>query len=211
MKKTIFLLMLVGFLSVEFGRITVINAQTTETEYQKKINRDKSIPKEKVEKAFEEAKKIKESILAVIEKKKPKFKLSTSFADHLMYNLPGERGSTQNELKFLASNASLFVSFRLGLKKETASVYFHDGLKSITMANVYKISAIGDEASIVKYTTFNKINTQVGLHFIKGRAGVFLNLSNQKRTTKQNEKELMEIVRLIEPLIIARDNFDDGF
>jgi hypothetical protein len=209
MKKTILLLIIIGFLSVEFDQITIINAQTTETDEQQKLDRDKSIPKEKVEKAFEEAKKIKESIVAVIEKKKPKFKLSASYADHLMYNLPGERGITQNELTFLALNTNLFITVNLGLKKENALVSFHDGLKSITVANVYEISNIGDEASLVKFTTFNKINTQVSLRFIKGRARVSLYLSNQKRTTKQNEKELMEIVSLVEPLIIARDNFDD--
>jgi hypothetical protein len=194
-----------------FGQSSISNAQTTETDEQQKLNRDKSIPKEKVEKAFEEAKEIKESIVAVIENKKPKFKLSASYADHLMYNLPGERGITQNELTFLALNTNLFITVNLGLKKESALVSFKNGLKSITMANVYEISDIGDEASLVKFTTQNKINTQVGLHFIKGRAIVYLCLSNQKRTTKQNEKELMEIVSLVEPLIIARDNFDDGF
>jgi leucyl-tRNA synthetase len=140
MKKTIFLVITAAFLSGGFGQIAVINAQTMETDKQQKLDRDKSIPKEKVKKAFEEAKKIKESIVAVIEKKKPKFKLSASYADHLMYNLPGERGTTQNELTFLALNTNLFITVNLGLKKETALVSFRNGLRSITMANVYEIS-----------------------------------------------------------------------
>ena len=51
--------------------------------------------------------------------------------------------------------------------------------------------------------------THLALHFIKGRATVIVSISNYKRKPEKLENELMEIVRLIEPLILARPNFDD--
>lgn len=79
------------------------------------------------------------------------------------------------------------------------------------MGEFFPAPEFGNEAILVKNVQFNQNNTQVSLHFVKERAKVAIYVRNNKtrRKTAENEKELMEIARLIEPLIRARASFDD--
>lgn len=195
--------------SIWFSKSDVSKAQVSDEEYTKLLERDKNVPQEKIDKAFAEAQKIQDDILAVIAKEKPKFILFRTFAGHLRSDVPGRRGATYNEISWLNTKTKLSLNFSLGFSKEDILPIFRRGLSSISSGEFFEVSNIGDKAILVKNVYANTKSTTVGFHFVKGRAMVSLYLTNHKRKTEKNEKELMEIVRLIEPLIIARANFDD--
>jgi len=195
--------------STWFGKTNVSNAQVSDIEYQKLLERDRNVPQKKVDKTFAEAKKIQDSILAIIAEKKPEFNLHRTSARHLKNDIPGRRGETRNEITWRTAKTQLSIYVNLGLKKEEELILFREGLDHISMGEFFSVPNIGDEAVLVKNVLFNKRATNVGLHFIKGRAKVSIYVTNHQRKTAKNEKELMEVVRLIEPLIDARPNFDD--
>ncbi len=204
----VFLFLICEFLSL--GGTSVSNAQTSDTEYQKLLERDKNIPQIKIERAFAEARKIEDDILAVMSANKPKFQLKRTSARHLKHSdSPGRRGVTRNELSWQFNNTLLWMDVTLELSKESSLKLSRNGLQAISMGEFFDVPNIGDEATLVKNVVYNKEVTQVGLHFVKGRAKVSIYLMNHQRKTEKNEKELMEIVRLIEPLVVVRPNFDD--
>ena len=123
---------------------------------------------------------------------------------------PTERtGKTHNEISWEKNGTRISLDFQLGHNKEDTLASFRFGLETISLGEFFEAPGIGDEAVLVKNVEFNKKMTNVGLHFVKGRAKVSVYLSNHQRSREENEKELMEIVRLIEPLIIARPDFND--
>lgn len=187
----------------------ISRAQTSDIEYQKLLERDRNVPKEKVEKAFAEAKKIQDDILAVMAKEMPEFELQRTSAGHLRSGNPGRRGESHNEMSWQRKKTRLFLNFQLRFNKEDALARSRRSMDGISMGEFFAGPKIGDEAILVKNVQFNTRVTQVSLHFVKGRAEVSIYLMNHQRKTEKNEKELMEIVRLIEPLIVARPNFDD--
>jgi hypothetical protein len=200
------LLLMIGL----FNKNEVSNAQTTDEEYNKLLERDKNVPQEKVNKAFEEARKIKESLIKVIAEKKPKFMLVHDREKYIISHVPGQKGLAGNELTWReGKKTEVSFSIVLDFNKVEVKKSFDIGLSSISIGDFYKLSGIGDEAILAKNFTANTKMTGVNMHFIKGRAEVHISLTNHKRSTEKNEKELMEFVKLIEPLIIARDNFDD--
>jgi hypothetical protein len=201
---------IVFFIAVLFNKNEISNAQTTDEEYNKLLERDKNVPQEKVNKAFEEARKIKESLIKVIAEKKPKFMLVHDREKYIISHVPGKKGLAGNELAWReGKKTEISYSLVLDFDKEEVKKSFDFGLNSISIGDFYKISGIGDEAILAKNVTANTKMTGVNMHFIKGRAEVHISLINHKRSTEKNEKELMEFVKLIEPLIIARDSFDD--
>lgn len=216
MKKTVLFGSIIGFVSLFLlwqlllldGQ-NISSAQTSDLEYQKLLERDRGVAKEKIEKAFAEAKKIQDDILRIMAEKKMAFTLNRTFASHLIYDSPGRRGATHNEMTWQKKKTRLSVNFQLEFNEEETRILFRKGLQSISMGDFFEIPKLGDEAVLVKNVLFNKRMTGVGLHFVKGRAQVHVRLDDHERGTAKNEKELMEVVRLIEPLIIARPNFDD--
>ena len=192
-----------------FGETKVSNAQVSDNEYQKLLERDKNVPQKKIDKAFAEAKKIQDEIIDLMKKEKPKFKLKAKRSNHIIAHPPGKRGMTFDEIEWQNKKTNIHIVIYLKLSKEGISKDFWHGLNLISMGAFFKVSDIGDEAILVKNVYANHKMTSVSLHFIKGRANVKVSLRNHKRKTEKNEKVLMETVRLIEPLIIARDNFDD--
>lgn len=184
-------------------------AQVSDAEYVKLLERDKNVPQEKIDKAFVEAQKIQDDILATIVKNKKDFKLLRTSAIHLKYDNPGQRGGTYNEVTWQKSRTRIFINFRLGFKAKEEVDSFRSGLEGISQGDFFEVPKIGDDAILVKNVLFNTRSTNVGLHFVKGRAKVSIYVTNFGKKTKENEKVLMEFVKLIEPLIIARSNFDD--
>lgn len=184
-------------------------AQATEVNSQELLERDRKVPSERVTKASSEAEKIQNDILAMITEQKEDFLLRRTDAGHLLYDIPGRRGTTRNEMSWKKGETVLQIYFQLEFNKTDALASFRNGMDAISMGEFFDAPGIGDEARLVKNVEFNKRSTNVGLHFVKGRAKVSVSVTNHKRSTVKNERELMEIVRLIEPLIIARPNFDD--
>lgn len=207
-----FSVLLTGFVSLYFlmdCQAQIVLAKTDENEAVRKWEEhDKRIPQEKVERALGEANKIKEDILQTIAKQKSKYRL-TYFSRPLNYHTPGQKGVTRTELGWKQSSNDLYMVVTLDYDKEDVKQKFDRGMKMIQMGDFFALPKIGDEAILVKNVTANKRMTDVGIHFLKGRAQVDIYFTNHFQTTAKNEKELMEFVKLIEPLIIARPSFYD--
>ena len=185
-------------------------AQKDEAEAAKKRDEhDKNIPQEKVDRAHLEAGKIMDSIIEVIAKQKSNYQLTRTSQRHKHYDSPGQRGVTLTEFSWKKSNSKASAVITLNYDKNDAKRQFDQGMEMIQMGEFFSQPNVGDEAILVKNVTANKGMTEVGMHFLKGRAQVDIYFTNHYQTTAKNEKELMEFVRLIEPLIIARPNFDD--
>ncbi|MBS1794352.1 MAG: hypothetical protein JSS81_10890 [Acidobacteria bacterium] len=210
MKRNLYFCTLIGSLVVCAFGFAAAAAQTGDADYQKRLARDKAVPREKVEQAYAEADKIAADILKALEKDKSGFQIYRSTAEHLKFGVaPGSLGVTRYLMTWRRSNTELQIHVELTLSKTGLHDQFWKGLNGIQMGEFFKVEGIGDEAILVKNVTANLTMTNTDLHFIKGRAMVDVYLRNYRRSTKKNEKELMEIVRLVEPLIAARDNFDD--
>lgn len=185
------------------------NAQIVDEKYQVLLDRNKRVPKEKVENAFAEAKAIQDSVLEIIAKKKSGFVPDHMSSRHLQYDIPGLRGTTRNEMSWNNGNTILQVYVELEFNDSDAVKSLRHGMESISMGEFFLVRSFGEEARLVKNVESNKGMTNVGLHFVKGRAVVSIYFTNHKRTASKNEKVLMEVARLVEPLIVARPNFDD--
>lgn len=191
-------------------------AQIADDEYKKLLERDKSVPKEKVEKAFAEARKIHDEIFRAMRDKMPDFKLKDSRFNHLRSgnsltysSTPGRLGTTLNEISWTKKETGIFLNFILGFDKNDTLLKLRQSMSAISMGEFFDVPNLGDEATLVKNVAYNKSMTSVSIHFVKGRASVSIYLTNHRRRTEKNEKELMEIVGIIEPLVVARPNFDD--
>lgn len=187
----------------------ISNAQSSTSDSAKLLDRDKNVSKGQVEKAFAEAKKIQDEIVTAVGKLKPKYVLKLARAEHLIYDNPGRRGETRNEIGWKDGKTEILLNFQLGFDHADTLARFRTGLNTIAMGDFIDVSGIGDEATLVKNVTANTQVTDVGIHFVKGRAQMSIYLSNGLRSTAKNEKELMEIVRIIEPLVVARASFDE--
>lgn len=171
---------------------------------------DATITDEMIAKAHSEADLIHETIIRAIKSGKPQLKLSRS-------NMPSPRvyysrenlGRTLNEISWQDNRTRISMDLQLGHNKTDTLDRFRLGLEGISMGEFFKAPGIGDEAVLVKNVDFNKKVTSVGLHFVKGRAKVSVYVKNFSRSTEKNEKELMEIVRIIEPLVVARADIRD--
>ncbi|MBX3296509.1 MAG: hypothetical protein KF762_12450 [Acidobacteria bacterium] len=185
-------------------------AQIAEPVHPKLHKRYKNAPDEKIKKAFAEASNIEKQIMNLIAKHEKRFVLENVSTPHLIYDLtPGHPGRTYTSFAWRRNGTGLRIAVELEFNKEETVRSFRLGLEGISLGEFFEAPGIGGEAVLVKNVEFNKKMTNVGLHFVKGRAMVSVYLSNHQRSREENEKELMEIVRLIEPLIIARPDFND--
>lgn len=185
-------------------------AQTDEAEASRKRDEhDEKISQEKVDRAHLEARTIKEAVIKVIAKHKPKYEMTRTSQIHELRQRPGRKGTTLNEFSWKNSKSKVFVVVALGYDATDVKKQLDRGMEMIQMGDFFALPNVGDEAILVKNVTANKSMTDVGIHFLKGRAQVDIYFTNHFQTTAKNEKELMEFVKLIEPLIVARPKFDD--
>jgi hypothetical protein len=189
------------------GGICDAQTETTDAESKKQFERDREVPREKVEAAKHEAQKIMDGITAAMKERKPQYVLVN--ANSRKYDVPGKRGTTDDEITWRFANTQIWLAMHLGLTTDKALIDFREGLETIEMGDFFDIPRLGDKSVLVKYVTQNTKNTTVNLYFVKGRAEIKLNVTSPRNKTSENEKLLMEAARLIEPLINARPNFDD--
>lgn len=165
---------------------------------------------EQLERAYAEADSIHKNVRAAISSKKPRYRLESERYSHLTSGFSiGNKGKTNNELSWLYGNTNIFVHIRLSHYPDETIYRYRSGLNGISMGEFYELSGIGDMAVLVKNVNINQKVTNVGLHFLKGRAWVSVYVNDWRRSVEKNEKELMELVRIIEPLVIARADIRD--
>ena len=207
-KSTLLLLVVLGAFCAMFVHQQRSGiAQSADIEHQKRIDRDKKVPQEKVDLAFVEAKKIQDDIVAVMAKKKPEFKLNRRLSNYSVNTPPGRRGETLDELAWRDKETSLQIHVHLALSQDDALTSMRRRSEYISMGEFFPIPNVGVEAVLVKNVLFNKKVSAVGIHFVKNRAEVDIYLRNHSRKLETNEKEIMEILRLIEPQIVPKVSF----
>ena len=102
------------------------------------------------------------------------------------------------------------VSVTLLFNSEEAAKAFRFGTSRISMGEFYPApDFLGKHSLLVKNVLYNKSMTNVGIHFAKGRLMVSTYLTNYKQTAAQNERDLIEFVRAIEPLLNAKLTFEE--
>ena len=165
---------------------------------------------EEVAKAYAEADKIHQGIRAAIKSKKPNFRVNSESYTHLTTEqIPEYRGKTHTQFNYVNSRTHVRLDIFLGHNRDDTVSSFRFGLSGISMGEFFDAPGIGDKAVLVKNVDFNQKVTSTSLHFVKGRAQVSIYVFNWQRSREKNEKELMEIVRLIEPLVVARAGIRD--
>lgn len=189
----------------------ITNAQIADSEDQKRLDHDKSISEEKLERIRQEVRSIQNEIEKYVAKHCPKSKIvSRSFSDPANAGI-GRRGQANFDLSWITkSKSTIMIVQSFGFDHEDTITNLQRGFQGISMGEFYAAPEfVGKDSVLVKNLEFNRKNTNVGLHFVKGRVKVNTYITNFKRDTEQNEKELVEFVRAIEPLINAKPNIDD--
>jgi hypothetical protein len=165
---------------------------------------------DQLERAYAEADSIHRKIRAAIRNKKRNYKLESERHSHLTSGFNVEnKGKTNNQVSWLNRNTSITLTIKLGHYHDETMYWYGFGLNGISMGEFFDVPGIGEKAVLVKNVRFNRKVTTAGIHFVKGRAWVSLYVNNWRRSTEKNEKELMELVRIIEPLVIARADIRD--
>jgi hypothetical protein len=197
------------FFSIDGGVESAIAQDAQEADAIRRMERDKLISQDVVDKSLKEVARIINKIESALKKKYPSWKIRTKESTDNMG--VGIRGAVYGEINWqrrkepIWKNA-LLISVFLHLNKNEALVRYLRQNDQIASGWFDDISELGDEAIFVGSDFKN--NSQVSVYFVKSRAIVILNIADKKRTAKQNEKEIREIAKIIEPLIVVRDSFD---
>lgn len=172
--------------------------------------RDSKISDEKVERAAREARLLMDGVKKTVRERYPKLKLdSETFSDPASAG-EGRKGQSGFYLSWRRKDAlySIYVVF-LFTPDEAAQRLRH-GTDRISIGEFFPGPEFAGENSIlVKNVQFNKSITNVGLHFVKGRLKISTILRNHKRTSDQNERDLLEFIKSIEPHLNAKLTFEE--
>lgn len=187
----------------------VVDAQSRSDD--KALNeRDKSVPEDRLDRADSEARAIMAAVKSSIQKSFPGFQLTNEYFVTGRNQALGRRGQTAGSISWSKGDARMNLSLDFMFSEEEAHATLKRGLEGISMGEFFPSPIpLGDGAVLVKNVTYNTSTTQVGLHFTRSRAKVAAYFSNYKRSTSENEKELVRFVRTVEPLIKPKSNFDD--
>ncbi|HMM81135.1 MAG TPA: hypothetical protein PKC65_14045 [Pyrinomonadaceae bacterium] len=173
--------------------------------------RDRAMSKEKLQKISAEVRAIQSAIEKHIAKRYPKIKTKYSsfgYPENAGIGRKGQAGLDNTWLMRTGSSINVGLSF--GFDHDDALGCFRLGTRLIAMGDFFPAPDFaGDSGFLVNTVRANKKNTTVGLNFVKGRVQVSAYISNPKRTAAENEEELIEFVRSIEPLIVAKENIAD--
>jgi len=187
-----------------------VSAQIDDAERKRRMDHDKSITDEKLERVRQESAGIQDAIAKLVANHLPKYKIqSRSFSDPATAGV-GRKGQTGFDIVWKRNDSRVMITATFFFNPEEAAERHTIGTSHISMGDFFPAPEMfGKEAIIVKNVQFNKSVTDVGLHFVKGRMNISAYIKNDFRKNPVNEKELIEFVRTIEPLLVAKENFDD--
>jgi hypothetical protein len=201
------------FTSILFGLFlqseSVIAQDAHEADAIRRMERDKLISQEIVDKSLKEVMNIITKIEFDLKTNYPKLKLKTKESDS--NTGVGIRGAVLGQAIWQSTKRQkwqneLDLRIFLNLDEDSAMKQFRTTVDYIASGSVDEIPKLGNGA-IFRSSGFDN-NSDVSISFVKSRAYVSLSLVSKKRTAKQNEKEVREIAKMIEPLIVVRDSFD---
>ena len=185
-------------------------AEVDSPERMRLLERDNGIPKEKVERAEQEALRMMEDVKKAVSERYPKLKFgSETFSDPASAGV-GRKGQAGFYLSWRRRDAQYSIYVVFLFDPEEAKQWFRINTNSISMGEFYPAPEFAGETSVlVKNVHFNKSVTDVGFHFVKGRLKISTILRNHKRTAAENERDLIEFVKSVEPIINAKPTFED--
>jgi hypothetical protein len=163
-----------------------------------------------LERLREEGKIMHDRIGKLVAEKYPKFKVSSSsFSDPAKAGI-GRRGQYSFDSAWIHKQALYSISVTVLFDPEDASTTLRRSMKGISMGEFYPApDVLGKSAVLVKNVNYNKSMTNVGLHFSKGRMVVSTYLNNHKKTTANNEKDLVDFVKQIEQVLNAASTLEN--
>lgn len=186
-----------------------INAQSNSND-KELIERDTAVPEDRLDRADAEAKAMMAAIKESVQKEFPNFKIINEYFGTGRSHAIGRRGEVHISMAWSKSKARMMLNIDLMFTEKEAAEWLRRGIDGIAMGDFLPPPVpLGEGAVLVKNVTYNKTVTEVGLHFVRSRAIVGAYYSNYKRSSNENEKELIRFVKTVEPLIKPKGNFDD--
>lgn len=192
------------------GPVENTAAQVVDPDEQKKLEWDKSVTEEKMERLRRESQELKEAIKKVIATNYRKSTIRSEFLGDPANAAVGRKGRTSCEVNWKQGVAEYSIRITL-LFDSSAAVNSHQrSVSGIALPEFYPApDFLGKPAVLTKNLVYNKAMTSVGVHFVKGRLSVSAYLRNHKQTANQNEKDLIEFVRVIYPVLNAKVTFEE--
>ena len=215
MKRTYLFFGLVGIVILFAGNILLVSespatAQISDEERAKQQAWDKSVTKEKLTRVREEALSTRDAIKKSVDKQFPRLKFdSESFSDPGDAGL-GRKGQSIFYLSWKRKQARYSLTVTFFFDPDEAGDLFHKSINSISMGEFFPAPGfLGKTSVLVKNVNYNRSMTNVGLHFTKGRLLISSHLTNHKKTAAQNEKILIEFMKVVEPMLTAKLTFEE--
>jgi hypothetical protein len=207
--RLLFALLVTGF-CLWFHNGEAARAQQTDLEKELR-DHDKSVSDDKLERVRSEARSIQGAIISRVRERFPQYELESQYFSDPANQAIGRRGQTRFDSSWRSPDKTqIRLNITFAFDADEANRMHRKSADGIAMGEFFRApDFVGTEGILVKNVQFNKKTTNVGLHFVKGRAIVMSYITNQSRATNKNEKELIEFVRAIAPLIIAKENFND--
>lgn len=190
----------------------LVDAQTTVTpeEIRQKKERDNSLTDDRLNRVKNEAVLVQDAILGLMKKNFRKYDLVSNDMYGPETGGLGRRGQMTFKSDWKKGKTQFGLQITFVFSPEEAEKFHLKKLNEIAMGEgSLAPEPFGKDAVIIKNVQFNKTMTWVALHFRKGRLMVSGNINNGSRTNTQNEKELLEIMEAIYPILVAKEKFED--
>lgn len=185
-------------------------AQTVDPVEQKKYDRDKSVTEEKYERLRKESRELKEAIKNAIATHYSKSKIRSESLGDPANAAVGRKGQTDCEVTWKNGSEIYSIEATFLFNPEEAANSHRRGISSISVGEFFRApDFVGQPSVIVKNVNYHKLTTDVGIHFVKGRLNISAYLRNHKKTADQNEKNLIEFIRAIYPVLNAKLTFEE--
>lgn len=188
-----------------------VQAQTFDPEVERqKDERDKTIPAEKLDRVRAEVGLVRDSISSLIKTQFPKYELvSLSIADPANQG-SGRRGQSSLEWEWKKGKSRFGLQVTLVFSPQEAETFLIKRLKGVAMGEgTLAPESFGKDALLIKNVRFNETQTWVVLQCRKGRFLIDANYSNAFQASTENEKELLKLMEVIYPLLVAKETFEE--
>ena len=180
-------------------------AQTVDTERQKKIDWDKSITSEKLERLRKESRDMQDAIKKVVATHFPKLQIRSASLSEPANAGFGRKGQSSLSISWEQKHISYSISITMAFSPEEAVKFHTFDVDAYQLPEVYPApDFLGKPAALTKNIIYNKTMTSVSIRFVRGRLKVWTGHRNHKQTANQNEEDLIEFARVIFPLLNAK-------
>ena len=215
MKKFIAILIIaisccMGWSLYSWNTVEKTVAQTIGPDEQKKHDWDKSVTEEKLERLRKESRELQESIKQAVATNYPKLKIKGSYFSDPANSGLGRKGQSEFSASWEQKHVEYSIAVTLTFSPEEAVKFHTMNVDAYQLPEVYPAPEfLGKPAALFKNLVYNKTMTSVSISFVRGRLKIHTQHRNHRQTANQNEKDIIEFVRVIEPVLKAKLNFEE--